>query len=73
MDSKINNEKDYLKNNVKRISTFPGLSFVQKKVAGGNCLEFVECELCVGITEMAQAFITHFDDRSIQVSFTTSL
>ena len=49
---------------------FLGLSFVQKKVARGNCLEFGECEHCVGITEMEQAFITHFDDRSIQVSLT---
>ena len=46
---------------------FLGLSFVQKKVSGGNCLEFGETEHCVGITEMEQAFITHFDDRSIQV------
>ena len=43
-----------------------GLSLVQKKVKRSNYLDFDE-EIIIGVREMENAFIQHFDDRSIKV------
>jgi len=46
---------------------FLGLTFVQKKVRQGSYLEFHETDICIDLCQLEQAFIAHFDDRSIQV------
>ena len=45
----------------------PGLSLVQRKVQRSNYLDFDD-EISVSVSEMENAFIHHFDDRSIKVA-----